>query len=152
MNSKRLVYLLPAGLLVLFLLTYVLMAFLKPVPLLAAAPVVLKSNTNSPDFANHWPLTGEGAVGAIGYGVLAASNNQTPQPTASVAKVMNALLILKQHPLQVGEQGPELTMTSNDLDLYNSYVAKDGSVARVTPGEKITEYQLLQAMLLPSAD
>jgi D-alanyl-D-alanine carboxypeptidase (penicillin-binding protein 5/6) len=39
-----------------------------------------------------------------------------------------------------------------DIDSYNSFVAKEGSVVGVALGEHITEYQALQALLLPSAN
>jgi D-alanyl-D-alanine carboxypeptidase (penicillin-binding protein 5/6) len=36
--------------------------------------------------------------------------------------------------------------------LYNTYVAQDGSVVPVAAGEQLTEYQMLQAIMLPSAN
>lgn len=99
-----------------------------------------------------WPTYGQGAVGTAGYGVLSSHNTDHPQPTASVAKIMTALAVLDRYPLKVGEPGPTLTMTANDVALYNQYVAKDGSVVLVAAGEQITEYQALQALLLPSAN
>jgi len=99
-----------------------------------------------------WPAHGEAAVGAVGYGVLATHGAQQALPTASVAKTMLALSVLKKHPLSIGQQGPTLTITQTDVDSYNAYVSEDGSVTRVTLGEQITEYQALEALLLPSAD
>jgi len=58
----------------------------------------------------------------------------------------------KQQPLSLGEQGPAITIAQADVDSYNKYVAEYGSVARVAVGEKISEYQALQALLLPSAN
>jgi D-alanyl-D-alanine carboxypeptidase (penicillin-binding protein 5/6) len=99
-----------------------------------------------------WPDYGESAIGAAGYGVLATSGDQKPLPTASIAKVMTALAVLRQRPLQLNEQGPTLTLGQADVDSYNSFVARDGSVVPVALGEQITEYQALQALLLPSAN
>ena len=45
-----------------------------------------------------------------------------------------------------------MTITQADVDIYNRYVAQDGSVVPVTVGEKITLYQMLQALMLPSAN
>jgi len=59
---------------------------------------------------------------------------------------------LKQHPLNLGEQGPTLTLDDTDVALYNQYIAVDGSVATVQSGEQISEYQALETMLLPSAN
>lgn len=99
-----------------------------------------------------WPAYGQSAVGAVGYGILASSEDQKPLPTASVAKVMTAIAVLQKHPLKQGEQGPTLTITQQDADYYHTYVAENGSVVPVNVGERISEYQALEAMLLPSAN
>ncbi|MGF7228663.1 MAG: D-alanyl-D-alanine carboxypeptidase family protein [Candidatus Saccharibacteria bacterium] len=100
-----------------------------------------------------WPTDSTAAVGAAGYGVLAASSeSETPVPTASIAKIITALSVLKQKPLNLNQQGPVLTLTQADVDSYNRYYAVDGSIVKVAVGEKISEYQALQAMLLPSAN
>lgn len=99
-----------------------------------------------------WPVSGQAAIGANGYGVLASNGAQTPVPTASIAKLITALAVLKVKPLAVGEQGPNLTIAQNDVDYYESYKALNGSVVKVVVGEQISEYQVLQAILLPSAN
>lgn len=99
-----------------------------------------------------WPAYGQAAVGAEGYGILADNNSVKPQPTASVAKVITALAVLEKFPLSKGQQGPTLTMTASDVQLYQEYLAQGGSVVAVTEGEKISLYQALQALLLPSAN
>jgi D-alanyl-D-alanine carboxypeptidase (penicillin-binding protein 5/6) len=43
-------------------------------------------------------------------------------------------------------------VTDQDVNTYNDYYGKGGSVARVVAGEQISEYQALQAMMLPSAN
>ncbi|HET8709673.1 MAG TPA: hypothetical protein VFL85_05370, partial [Candidatus Saccharimonadales bacterium] len=50
-----------------------------------------------------WPSYGEAAVGAQGYGVLATHGKQAPVPTASTAKIMLALSILRVKPLEKGQ-------------------------------------------------
>ena len=98
------------------------------------------------------PLYGQVAAGAVGYGQLAKSGDDTPRPMASVAKVVTALVILDKKPLKPGEQGPTLTLDAEDVALYEDYLSRGGSVARVQAGEQISEYQALQALLLPSAN
>lgn len=102
--------------------------------------------------ALEWPEYGEAAIGAPGYGVLASHGPQKALPTASLAKVMTALAVLRQRPLAVGEQGPDIIITQADVDSYHNFVAGDGSVVGVALGEHISEYQALQAMLLPSSN
>jgi serine-type D-Ala-D-Ala carboxypeptidase (penicillin-binding protein 5/6) len=99
-----------------------------------------------------WPKKGQAAIGAQGYGVLETTRIQAPLPTASVAKVMVALCVLHKYPIEVGHSGETLTLTKNDVAIYNKELARNGSVVRVKAGEKISEYDALQALLLPSAN
>lgn len=73
-------------------------------------------------------------------------------PTASTAKLITALAVLQTKPLALGQQGPIITLTANDVAIYNAYIAQDGSLVEVQAGEQISEYQMLEAMLLPSAN
>ncbi len=149
-NMRRHFFAASAVIVVFVLGMYALLAYSKPTPVFAAKTTA--SQSMAKDIHITWPVHGEAAIGAVGYNILATNGAQKAQPTASAAKVMTALAVLRQHPLYVGEQGPTLTMTQSDVNLYNSYVAEGGSVAKVTVGEQITEYQLLEALLLPSAD
>lgn len=99
-----------------------------------------------------WPTDGETAIGAMNYGILATNGDQKPLPTASVAKLVTALAVLNKYPLSLGQFGPTITLTQADVDIYNQYVAEDGSVVKVQSGEEINEYQALEAMMLPSAN
>jgi len=100
-----------------------------------------------------WPSYGQAAYGVVDDGVLATSDKDAqPVPIASLAKVITALAVLKQKPLAPGEQGPIITLTEEDAASYREYVAKSGTVVPIEVGEKISEYQALQAMLLPSAN
>ena len=99
-----------------------------------------------------WPDYGQSAFGAVGYGVLATNNNQKAAPIASIAKLVTALSVLRQKPLQPGQQGPKITFGPADVAIYQKYVAEQGSVVPINDGEQLTEYQALQAMLLPSAN
>jgi D-alanyl-D-alanine carboxypeptidase (penicillin-binding protein 5/6) len=99
-----------------------------------------------------WPAYGQAAVGVLGADVVAQHGKQTPVPIASVAKVITSLAVLQKKPLKLGEQGPAIKLGATDTALYNAYVAKEGSVTPVNNGESITEYQMLQAVLLPSAN
>ncbi|HUD06746.1 MAG TPA: hypothetical protein VMR34_02565 [Candidatus Saccharimonadales bacterium] len=99
-----------------------------------------------------WPASTEDAIGVSGYGLLSESSNQAASPTASIAKILTALSVLRVKPLVLGEQGPVITISSADVNSYLTYQAEGGSVVKVSQGEQITEYQALEAMLLPSAN
>ncbi len=127
---------------------YVLLRPLSPPKTILLPPVIpAQVQVNIP-----WPADGQAAFGATDYGLLAIHNQQTPTPTASIAKVIAALVVLDKKPLSTGQQGPAITMTAADVALYQNYVANDGSVVPVSTGQVISEYQALQAMMLPSAN
>ncbi|MDO8591699.1 MAG: hypothetical protein Q7R60_02090 [bacterium] len=99
-----------------------------------------------------WPAYGQGALAAQGYGLLETHGQQKAVPMASVTKVVTALAVLKQKPLAIGQQGPSITITRDDEAIYNSYYTRGGSVVKVENGEQLSEYQALQALLIPSAN
>lgn len=123
----------------------------RPLPALAAAPVAAKDQPGG-TVSIPWPAYGQSAIGLAGRGLLATSGSQKPMPTASVAKLMTALAVLDKKPLAPGQAGPMLTVTANDVAIYNNYLAMDGSLVPVQAGEQISEYDALQALLLPSAN
>ncbi len=99
-----------------------------------------------------WPSYGEGAFGIENYGVLATNNEQKSVPIASIAKTILAIMVINEKPLKVGEQGPQITITQKDVDIYSSYLAQNGSVLPVEVNEKLSEYQALQGLLIYSGD
>ncbi len=140
---------LPLFLLILFIVAFI--CWIVPLPKIKAqSGYVYKSRPAPVSLA--WPAYGQSAIGAEGYGVLDSHGQQVPAPMASVTKVITALAVMKQKPLAHGDQGPTITITAQDVAAYNSYSAQGGSVVAVTEGEQISEYQALQAMLLPSAN
>ena len=99
-----------------------------------------------------WPAYGQGAFGLTDGTIIATHGDQEPLAMASAAKIVTALVTLDKHPLRPGQDGPTLTMGASDVALYNSYVAKQGSVTPVAVGQKLTERDMLEALLLPSAN
>jgi D-alanyl-D-alanine carboxypeptidase (penicillin-binding protein 5/6) len=99
-----------------------------------------------------WPSTGEGAVGLEGAGVIAGSPDERIVPIASMTKMMTAITILQQYPLTLGEQGPILTMTASDAKRWVVDSGEGDATVQVNAGEKLSEYQLLEALLMPSGD
>ena len=76
----------------------------------------------------------------------------TPRPTASVAKVITALTVLEKFPLAPGAAGPLLVMDAVDVQRYSDYAGRSGTVLAVHAGMRLSQYEMLQAMLLPSAN
>ena len=73
-------------------------------------------------------------------------------PSASITKVITALVVLDAHPIPPGEGGPEIAYTEADVDIYWDMVAQNGSVAPVAAGSSLTLRESLEAMLLPSGN
>ncbi|MDL2341909.1 MAG: serine hydrolase [Patescibacteria group bacterium] len=141
------------GLLIIVILAvYCLGALGRPLPALQPVTANLQLKNPTASAALKWPAVGQAAVGINPSGVLALHGEQTAIPIASTAKVLTALMVLKQRPLAAHQSGPKITLTSADVKIYHQYVAGDGSVSAVTAGETLTEYQMLQAILLPSAN
>lgn len=141
-------------LLLLLVAGYSAYALLKPLPdaKLTLTPPVMPAQVRVNVPWPHGAVNEQSAYGAVGYGLLASSGPATPMPTASIAKVITALAVLSVKPLVPGEQGPSITFSQHDVDLYYQYAAQDGSVVPVYAGESVSEYQALQAMMLPSAN
>jgi D-alanyl-D-alanine carboxypeptidase (penicillin-binding protein 5/6) len=98
-----------------------------------------------------WPEYGQAAV-RIGQSRIQPGPNQHAAPIASVAKVMTAYLVLRGHPLGVGEEGPTITLTGADVADTDRRSRQRESVVPIVAGEQLTERQALQALLLPSAN
>jgi D-alanyl-D-alanine carboxypeptidase (penicillin-binding protein 5/6) len=87
-----------------------------------------------------------------GHSQVQLSPNQRTAPIASVAKVMTAYVVLRDHPLRPGEDGPTMTLTADDVADTDRRSRQDESVVPIAEGEVLTERQALQALLLPSAN
>jgi D-alanyl-D-alanine carboxypeptidase (penicillin-binding protein 5/6) len=98
-----------------------------------------------------WPADGQAAV-QIGEARVVAGPNQHPAAIASVAKVMTAYLVLRDHPLRSGQGGPTIVLTDADVADTERRRERKESIVPVAAGERLTELQALQALLLPSAN
>ncbi|MFX4303540.1 D-alanyl-D-alanine carboxypeptidase family protein [Alicyclobacillus tolerans] len=139
-------------LIVLLVIALPVVQLLRPIPSITATPI-LASDAQVPGQASiRWPQQGEAALEVLGIGEMGHFGSNTPLPIASVTKLMTAYLTLKKYPLGVGESGPELTMTPKDVQVYQEDVAQGESVMKVVAGEKLSERQLLEGLLLPSGN
>jgi D-alanyl-D-alanine carboxypeptidase (penicillin-binding protein 5/6) len=99
-----------------------------------------------------WPADGQAAFVQTGQSTVHAGPNQHAAPIASVAKVMTAYLVLRDHPIRAGEDGPTITLTDADVADTDRRLRQRESVVSIAAGEHLTERQALQALLLPSAN
>lgn len=98
------------------------------------------------------PAAGQASVFLAGTGWVAQSVGQTPVAMASVTKLMTALLVVRARPLALGQSGPTVTITPAAVALYQQERAAGDSVVQVVSGEALSEFQLLEGILLPSGD
>jgi serine-type D-Ala-D-Ala carboxypeptidase (penicillin-binding protein 5/6) len=99
-----------------------------------------------------WPAEGQAAFVQAGQSHVHAGPNQHAAPIASVAKVMTAYLVLRDHPLELGQDGPTITLTDADVADTDRRRGQQESVVPVAAGEQLTQRQALEALLLPSAN
>jgi D-alanyl-D-alanine carboxypeptidase (penicillin-binding protein 5/6) len=124
--------------------------YARPVP-----PAAAEAMVNAPRGSSAllpWPATGQAAIGALDAGVSRSSPTSRPRPIASVAKVMAAMVVVDAKPLQLGERGPTITVTAEDVAAYAKAQAAGESVVQVQAGEQLTEFQALEALLVPSGN
>ncbi|MGW0879949.1 D-alanyl-D-alanine carboxypeptidase [Streptomyces sp. NPDC002671] len=96
-----------------------------------------------------WPSQGQAALDVQGIGTFGSSGDQKPVPIASVAKVMTAYLILSNHPLKSGADGPKIKIDQPAEDQSN---AGQESTVQVTKGDSITQREALEGILIASAN
>lgn len=122
-------------------------------PLHAVAPTVSEVQVQpiaAPVTTLPWPAEGGAAVSVGGIGTVASTDES--MPIASIAKVVTALLVLDRMPLAPGESGPDFRMSSSDRDDY--WAARDNgeSALDVPVGGSLTQYEMLEGMLIGSAN
>lgn len=97
------------------------------------------------------PTEGQTAIGWAG-GQLTTYGAQRAVPIGSVAKVMTAYLVLRHHPLAVGQDGPSITVDEAAENDFRSRSGSDQSLLPVRAGDRLTEWQALEALMVPSAN
>ncbi|MCD9144393.1 D-alanyl-D-alanine carboxypeptidase [Streptomyces albireticuli] len=138
-------------LVVLLLIVFCAVQAFRPLPdtKLSIASAKATFTFGGEKFAMPWPGEGQAAAMVQGVGSLGTYGEEKPVPTASVAKVMTAYVILKNHPLQKGDKGPEIEV---DAEAENESKSQDESRVPLTKGEKFSEYDMLQMLLIPSGN
>jgi D-alanyl-D-alanine carboxypeptidase len=96
-----------------------------------------------------WPSSGQAALDVQGIGTFGSSGEQKPVPIASVAKVMTAYVVLRDHPLGSGAEGPKIPIDQAAEDQSD---AGQESTAHVYAGDSISQREALEAVLIASAN
>jgi D-alanyl-D-alanine carboxypeptidase (penicillin-binding protein 5/6) len=91
-------------------------------------------------------------IGTPGTGILGTHGGTRPRPIASLAKIMTAYVVLRDHPLRPGQAGPRLAVTHADVAAYRQDQKQGQSVVKVVAGEHLSERDALMALLIPSGN
>ncbi|MGD6744860.1 D-alanyl-D-alanine carboxypeptidase [Streptomyces sp. BH106] len=101
-----------------------------------------------------WPDEGQGWMDVQGIGTMDDFGKQTPVPIGSVAKSMTAYIVLKDHPLKAGDDGPSITVdaTAEKEGGYDADGQNESTLNTVKEGDKISQKDALAAVMIPSAN
>ncbi|MEU3191300.1 serine hydrolase [Streptomyces sp. NPDC006992] len=98
-----------------------------------------------------WPSEGQAVIDVDGLGSFGSHGKQKPVPIASVAKVMTAYVILRDHPVKKGSKG-ELIPVDQKAEDEAGLSAQNESTVKVQAGDKITQREALDAIMIASAN
>ncbi|MFI6124170.1 serine hydrolase [Streptomyces sp. NPDC051064] len=96
-----------------------------------------------------WPEDGQGAVEVEGVGTIGTYGKEKSAPIASVAKIMTAYVILQGHPITGKQAGDQIVVDAKAGEEANR---PDESTAPIKEGQKYTERQMLQLLMIPSGN
>ena len=139
---------------------YVHAALTAPLPepvITTSAPTVAAGEAvafRTPPFgASAISVTGaEAFAGTVGTnGILTSSGSSDAASIASITKLITAMVILDAKPLAEGEDGPRITFSEADEDLYDAYYVQGATIQPMDAGSSLTERQTLELMLVGSA-
>ncbi|THA74557.1 D-alanyl-D-alanine carboxypeptidase [Streptomyces sp. A0642] len=137
-------------LVLLLLIVFAIVQMVRPLPTPALTMTAEPAYTfKGGDLNLSWPEQGQSAVTVDGVGSLGSAGAQKPAPIASVAKIMTAYVVLKEHPLSGKETGEKITV---DQQAEDESKLGDESTAPISKGQQFTEKQLLQLLMIPSGN
>ncbi|MFI0787605.1 D-alanyl-D-alanine carboxypeptidase [Streptomyces lydicus] len=140
-------------LVVLLGIIFVVVQTMRPLPDPKLAIVGKSSSVFEGDTPSlSWPPEGQAIVDVDGLGRVGSYGEMKPLPIGSVAKVMTTYIILRDHPLKKGEDKPLIDVDQKAEDDFINGVRVKESVVEVHKGQKISEKEALQAVMLPSAN
>ena len=99
-----------------------------------------------------WPSVGEAAVAVPSLGLTIESAPEQRVPIASLTKMMTAYITLRDHPLAPDAQGPVLVLTAADQQEAAFDAATGATSVPVVAGERLSERQILNGLLVHSAN
>ncbi|GAA3889892.1 D-alanyl-D-alanine carboxypeptidase [Streptomyces sedi] len=137
---------------VLALVALVVAQVLRPLPEPGLELTAAETYTFEGDLGSvPWPEQGQAQLDVQGLGSFGSSGEQEPVPIASVAKVMTAYVILRDHPMDPETDGASIPVdqqAEDEVDL----IAENESIVEVTAGQELTQREAIQAIMIASAN
>jgi D-alanyl-D-alanine carboxypeptidase (penicillin-binding protein 5/6) len=97
-----------------------------------------------------WPSQGSAAIDVPALGVTRAWHNRVV-PIASLTKMMTVYVALRHFPLAIGETGPCIVVSDNEVLDFEADKSEHDSAVIVEAGEQLCESDLLNGILVHSA-
>ncbi|MEW2292047.1 D-alanyl-D-alanine carboxypeptidase [Streptomyces sp. NPDC006743] len=141
-------------LVLLLLVVFAIVQALRPLPAPGLALTAKDNYTfEGSKLTLPWPGEGQGWMDVEGVGTMDHFGEQKPAPIGSVAKTMTAYIILRDHPLKVGQEGPKIKIDPQ-AEKEGGYdkTGDESTLNTVKAGQTLTEKQALSAVMIPSAN
>ncbi|MFI1100973.1 D-alanyl-D-alanine carboxypeptidase [Streptomyces melanogenes] len=142
-------------LVLLLLVVFAVVQFVRPLP-----DAELKM-TSAPQFTFEgsapqlpWPSEGQGLITVSGLGTVGRFGEEKPVPIASVTKSMTAYIIMRDHPMKVGEKGASIPVDglAEKEGGYNKAGKDESTLDTIKAGQTLTQKDALSAVMIPSAN
>jgi serine-type D-Ala-D-Ala carboxypeptidase (penicillin-binding protein 5/6) len=124
--------------------------WVRPLPRATVQTESVRLPGTAPPLA--WPSTGEAAAAVVGVGALGQVRGSQAVPVAGLAQVLTAEVVLSDHPLAPGADGPAIPVTADTLAAYQLGQASQDSEVPVAAGESLTELQALEGLLVDAGN
>ncbi|MFF9687267.1 serine hydrolase [Streptomyces sp. NPDC014623] len=140
-------------LVLLLLVAFAIAQAVRPLP----EPVLELTAKQTYDFGGGkpslpWPDEGQGFMTATGLGTVDSFGEQEAVPIGSVAKAMTAYLVLRDHPLKRGEDGPSIKIDTRAEKEGKLDAVGESTLNTVKAGDVLTLQEALSAIMIPSAN
>jgi serine-type D-Ala-D-Ala carboxypeptidase (penicillin-binding protein 5/6) len=122
--------------------------WVRPLPHATIETHAVRLPGAAPSFA--WPSSGEAAAAVVGVGPLGQVHGSQSVPIAGLAELLTAYVVLSDHHLAPGADGPTIPVNADALTAYQAGQASQESEVPIAAGESLTELQALEGLLIDS--
>jgi D-alanyl-D-alanine carboxypeptidase (penicillin-binding protein 5/6) len=122
--------------------------WVRPLPGATLAIPAVHLSGAQPAFA--WPSTGTAAASVVGVGAVGQVRGTQAVPVAGLAELLAAYVVLSDHRLAPGADGPSIAVTPDALTAYQAGQASQESEVPIASGESLTELEALEGLLVDS--